>query len=442
VDRTLTGKQEEPKQCPQNQVLHGVGDTAYGGGQLTLSPLGQSIEDTFCAKCYVAIVTAGDASGYESAERDVLVKKLGAYGKLESTSWTGPSLKHEARANCSGVVVDSPLVLGCIDGTKHFAVASVVAWLEAARGVKIEKENVWHFDDREENVASFVGTGFNARTVSCSSRDGARGNVIGLCGASKSEIVDEKNVALCSGTISTPRPDEKELPTPTPEPVQPPAPPCLCSFDVDRTLTGKQEEPKQCPQNQVLHGVGDTAYGGGQLTLSPLGQSIEDTFCAKCYVAIVTAGDASGYESAERDVLVKKLGAYGKLESTSWTGPSLKHEARANCSGVVVDSPLVLGCIDGTKHFAVASVVAWLEAARGVKIEKENVWHFDDREGNVAEFVGTGFNARVVSCSSRDGPLATGVGLCGASTSDIVDEKGVALCSGTIPERSASVLYP
>ena len=110
------------------------------------------------------------------------------------------------------------------------------------------------------------------------------------------------------------------------------ASPCLCSFDVDRTLTGKQGDLQECEQNQVLPSVGDSAYGGGNLTLSPLGQSIGDTFCAACYVAIVTAGDASGFESDERAVLVERLGSHGKLASTSWTGPSLLAEARTNCS--------------------------------------------------------------------------------------------------------------
>jgi len=209
----------------------------------------------------------------------------------------------------------------------------------------------------------------------------------------------------------------------------PPAPaplasPCLCSFDVDRTLTGKQGDLQECEQNQVLPWVGDSAYGGGNLTLSPLGQSIEDTFCAVCYVAIVTAGDASGYESDERAVLVQRLGSHGKLASTSWTGPSLHAEARTNCSGVAVDSPLVVGCADGTKHFALASVVAWLEVSQGAVIAPESVWHFDDRAENVAAFAGTGFNARMVSCGSREGPL----GLCGASATEIVDAAGVVLC--------------
>jgi len=230
-----------------------------------------------------------------------------------------------------------------------------------------------------------------------------------------------------AGPVPAPAPVPALLPAPLLAPAtvmqEPPASPCLCSFDVDRTLTGKQGDLQECQQNQELP-IGDSAYGGGNLTLSPLGQSIEETFCAACYVAVVTAGDASGYESEERAVLVEKLGARGLLASTSWTGPSLYAEARTNCSGVAIDSPLVVGCADGTKHFAVASIVAWLEASQGVTVAAERAWHFDDRAGNVAPFEGTGFNARMVSCGSRDGPL----GLCGASPSEIVDAAGMALC--------------
>ena len=44
---------------------------------------------------------------------------------------------------------------------------------------------------------------------------------------------------------------------------------CLCLFDVDRTLTGQQGLlAPSCPLNQLQGGVKDSAYGGGNLTLS------------------------------------------------------------------------------------------------------------------------------------------------------------------------------
>ena len=59
--------------------------------------------------------------------------------------------------------------------------------------------------------------------------------------------------------------------TPTPEPNA-----CICVFDVDRTLTGKQglAEGSKCPDNKMVDGVWDSAYGGGTLTLSPAAQNL------------------------------------------------------------------------------------------------------------------------------------------------------------------------
>jgi len=199
--------------------------------------------------------------------------------------------------------------------------------------------------------------------------------------------------------------------------------PCLCSFDVDRTLTGRQGDLKACPNDEVLP-VYDCAYEQGSLTLSPVGQSLANTFCAGCYVAIVTAGNATGYQSKERAVLADMLGKSGKLVSTEWTGPSLHGDHRSNCSGVKVQSTLVVGCVDKTKQYAVASIVDWLQTSHNVAIARKNVYHFDDREDNIAAFRGTGFNAIQVSCEPRD----SAIGLCGAQKSEISAKDGVNLC--------------
>mmetsp|Transcript_93001 Transcript_93001/g.259988 ORF Transcript_93001/g.259988 Transcript_93001/m.259988 type:complete len:299 (-) Transcript_93001:41-937(-) len=213
------------------------------------------------------------------------------------------------------------------------------------------------------------------------------------------------------------------------------AQPCLCTFDVDRTLTGKQGDIGECPDNKVTQAV-DTAYGGGRLTLSSVGQSFCGTFCSQCYVGIVTAGDASGFESEERALLVQRLHTCGHLVSTSWTGPSARGEARRNCSGASIDSPLVVGCADGTKHFAVARIAEWLKGELGVNIERSRTWHFDDRSNNIAEFGASGFNARQVSCKTRDMSV---LGLCGATPSEISDALGVSQCP---PEQGAQAIVP
>merc|ERR1712070_1052273 len=72
-----------------------------------------------------------------------------------------------------------------------------------------------------------------------------------------------------------------------------PSGPCLCAFDVDRTLTGYQDilGPK-CPGNKVMPGVKDYAYlyatppGYGNMTLSRLAQHLNTTFCNRCFIGL------------------------------------------------------------------------------------------------------------------------------------------------------------
>ena len=83
-----------------------------------------------------------------------------------------------------------------------------------------------------------------------------------VCVFSKAEIKKWRGVKLCQ--------NEPILTTPPPTPSA-----CICIFDVDRTLTGKQglAEGSQCPGNKIVDGVWDTAYGGGILTLSAAAQN-------------------------------------------------------------------------------------------------------------------------------------------------------------------------
>ena len=201
--------------------------------------------------------------------------------------------------------------------------------------------------------------------------------------------------------------------------------PCLCLFDVDRTLTGQQELlAPQCPQNLVMPGVKDSAYSGGNLTLSQVGQSLTGTFCSSCLVGIITAGDASGPNSQERQVLVQRL-PQSQVLSHQWSGPSAQGEARRNCTPADAQSMLVAGCVDGSKQEAAKGMLLLL-SKQGINISTSQVWHFDDRANNIEPFRGTGMNAREISCLTRDQKQGTGV--CGATTQEILQKPGVALC--------------
>eukprot|EP00418_Pyrodinium_bahamense_P089075 CAMPEP_0179040316 /NCGR_PEP_ID=MMETSP0796-20121207/15585_1 /TAXON_ID=73915 /ORGANISM="Pyrodinium bahamense, Strain pbaha01" /LENGTH=263 /DNA_ID=CAMNT_0020736659 /DNA_START=18 /DNA_END=809 /DNA_ORIENTATION=+ len=211
-------------------------------------------------------------------------------------------------------------------------------------------------------------------------------------------------------------------PTLPPEPTTPPPAPspasCLCIFDIDRTLTGKQGLIQTCPQNQIQAGVSDAAYGGGTLTLSQLTQGMASSACGKCYLGTISAGTASGPGSKERTVLHNKLAITpGKLPTTDWSAPH------------PVTSPLVQSCPDTTKQNSVPGIIAWYAKA-GVTIASSDVYFFDDRADNVQAFQGHPYNARQISCASRD--LNGLIGMCGATLSEIVLERGIRTCSGPV----------
>ena len=175
--------------------------------------------------------------------------------------------------------------------------------------------------------------------------------------------------------------------------------PCLCVFDVDRTLTGQQGSAgSACPADKEVAGISDSAYGGGTLTLSKLAQGVSGTFCDACSLAICSAGDASGAGSKERSyILSSVLGGSARVGgATSWNEYGVQ-------SGKV-SSPLVVRQRDGQKQHAVKAIIAWYatSAAKPQTFAPSDVHFFDDRADNVSPFEGTGFNAHQISCASRD----------------------------------------
>eukprot|EP00401_Gymnodinium_catenatum_P056934 CAMPEP_0117475106 /NCGR_PEP_ID=MMETSP0784-20121206/9624_1 /TAXON_ID=39447 /ORGANISM="" /LENGTH=193 /DNA_ID=CAMNT_0005269343 /DNA_START=494 /DNA_END=1075 /DNA_ORIENTATION=+ len=193
-------------------------------------------------------------------------------------------------------------------------------------------------------------------------------------------------------------------------------------------MTGKQGVLGPTCSDNLETNIRDTAYGGGQLTLSQVGRRLEDTFCAagQCFVGLVSAGDASGFDSQERRYFESLLGSSGAvLASTEWSGPSVYQHSPANCENMAVSSPLVVGCLDGTKQHAVESIARWLEVTQNVEIPLNRVWMFDDRSSNIDAFRGSGMNAHQISCGTRD----SSIGFCGARTAEISDMIGVTTCN-------------
>ena len=213
--------------------------------------------------------------------------------------------------------------------------------------------------------------------------------------------------------------------------------PCLCVFDVDRTLTGKQgaQSSGHCPADLVVAGVADHAYDGGTLMLSELGRRLNQTFCAAdgCYLGIVTAGSASGADSDEREYLLQLLNSaiiqnYSHHPRIVTLNQSHWAQAQQVASGQRSPVPLLTFAPDGQKQTFIRYILAWYTSAVGVAVADARVFFFDDRVSNVLGFAHGPYNARQVSCASRD---SGGKGLCGATLEEVAaPAAGVHFCSG------------
>ena len=174
---------------------------------------------------------------------------------------------------------------------------------------------------------------------------------------------------------------------------------CLCVFDIDRTLTGAQGTAGgACPSNLEIQGVRDDAYWPaypGWLTISDLGQKLQETFCNECFLGIVSAGYASGDNSAERAYLLDHV-----LVSRPFTELRAREPRAASWSRRRFESPLVLGWADTKKQDAVEHILQWYQA-QDIRVPPSRTHFFGDRTENIGPFSAKGFNAREISCASR-----------------------------------------
>jgi len=210
--------------------------------------------------------------------------------------------------------------------------------------------------------------------------------------------------------------------------------PCLCVFDNDRTLTGKQGTgmalsggDNSCPADIGVNGAYDKAYGKGELTLSELAQQMRSTWCGeKCYLGIISAGDApTGKEAMQvaaqlsRDYGNKKMPASKSLGWADATTASL--------------APFLYKASPTMKYTQVPKIVAYYKKAAGVAIADHQVFFFDDIAENVNDWRKSKYNARQVSCRSRDTSGSKDLGRCGATVFEINALKfstGCSLCKG------------
>jgi len=202
---------------------------------------------------------------------------------------------------------------------------------------------------------------------------------------------------------------------------------CLCVFDIDRTLTGKQGETRKCRGTRQLDFF-DEAYGGGKATLSALtAMGIATTFCDRCYLGITSAGAGSGAGSDWNQYLLDHVMRGTVHDAFTWANPHVQKWSY----GTNVHSPYVLHQGNRVKQNAVEQVRRWY-GRHGACISPGEVYFFGDRTENIRPFQNLGFNSREISCGSRDYELYGGsgmVGFCGARPEEIQRVKGSILCS-------------
>lgn len=206
---------------------------------------------------------------------------------------------------------------------------------------------------------------------------------------------------------------------------------CLCVFDIDRTLTGKQGAIEHCPRNRIVDPpLFDEGYGGGQATLSALSaDGIATTFCNQCYLGIVSAGRGSGEDSEWNAYILDNIMRGKRHDSLIINHPEYKRWS----DGDKVHSPYVLGQANKKKQTAVELIRQWYSMPeRDICIRPSNVFFFGDRTENIQPFKDMGLNSREISCASRDPDLYQGsgmVGFCGATPEEVRREPGNILCT-------------
>merc|ERR1719440_2550748 len=213
---------------------------------------------------------------------------------------------------------------------------------------------------------------------------------------------------------------------------------CLCIFDLDRTLTGAQGNPGgHCANNHVYPAIKDSAYAGGDLTLSEAGFNLQQSFCKGCFASVISHGHAGGAESDMRQKLLIHLNA------------EKDHRLRLDDQWSMYDpvadkvhSPLVTGVDRGDKHKTALAVRTWFKQNKQTIIPFGSIHVFDDEKSNIDEFrTQEGFNARQISCASRDNTKNQAIGWCGATIAEIKPDKGIFECP-SVPRRRRTAPPP
>eukprot|EP00308_Calcidiscus_leptoporus_P022821 CAMPEP_0119368518 /NCGR_PEP_ID=MMETSP1334-20130426/15165_1 /TAXON_ID=127549 /ORGANISM="Calcidiscus leptoporus, Strain RCC1130" /LENGTH=170 /DNA_ID=CAMNT_0007385173 /DNA_START=373 /DNA_END=881 /DNA_ORIENTATION=- len=158
--------------CGGNTHYPNVVDPAYDGGLLSLSEAAAHLESTPCSGCLVGAIASGALGGRGSTLRRVLYQTLTKPPLLGIGSGVSDHSKGKSKLWSSATMVRSPLVVNRDSETLQETVRKIVRWYERATAQPIANRAVYYFDDSRARVRSLTNTGFNARQVSCATRDG------------------------------------------------------------------------------------------------------------------------------------------------------------------------------------------------------------------------------------------------------------------------------
>jgi hypothetical protein len=174
-------------------VISSIHDQAFGGGPLTLSELALGLDKTFCVNCYTGIITAGHMGGKHSKMRTELrnvLNKNKTHHLMVADVWSEDGAPQG--------IASAPLVTGCHHGHKHECAKGIREWYKSKKGVHINPSATHMFDDDQSNIDNFEGSGYNARQVSCKSRDNTHDDTIGWCGGIVAECVADAGIHKCA----------------------------------------------------------------------------------------------------------------------------------------------------------------------------------------------------------------------------------------------------
>merc|ERR1719254_191718 len=149
--------------------------------------------------------------------------------------------------------------------------------------------------------------------------------------------------------------------------------------------------------------------------ISQLLNNWQSTKCArKCYVGIVSHGDANHGGSRMRQFLIDNLYRKATHHIHGAGQHWFKHGTGAG------RAPFWTGVPEGQKQHAIRKVLDWYKHDHGVNIADNQVFFFDDKRNNV-EGVAKDFSAKLVSEHSRqegDGP-GDDRGKCGGTVAEV-----------------------